>query len=231
MRYPTIEMATFIERPNRFVAQVRREDGTLETVHVKNTGRCKELLLPGARVVLAKADNPARKTAYDLVAVYKNGDEGDGWLFNIDSQAPNQVVAEWLEAQDYDLVRPEYTFGNSRVDFYMERTGEDGSLERHLMEVKGCTLEREGIGYFPDAPTERGVKHLQELTQASKEGYRCTLAFVIPMEGVYEVRPNDQTHPAFGQALDAAREAGVEVLFLPCSVTPDELRIVQSIKG
>ena len=259
MQYPQIEMATFIDRPNRFIAHVRMEDGRVETVHVKNTGRCKELLIPDAQVVLAKSDNPQRKTAYDLVAVYKaqrlggEGSSGDGkgkpgeqpgWLFNIDSQAPNQVVAEWLAAQDFDLVRPEYTYGNSRVDFYMERcstggvsngaandaNGADSTLERHLMEVKGCTLEREGIGYFPDAPTERGVKHLQELAQAAQEGYHCTLAFVIPMEGVYEVRPNDETHPAFGQALAQAREAGVKVLFLPCSVAPDELRILRAIE-
>ena len=190
----------------------------LETVHVKNTGRCKELLLPGANVILEISDNPARKTKYDLIAVYK---EGLG-LVNIDSQLCNKVAGEWLETQGYDYVKAEYTYGASRVDFYMEKGG-----EKYLLEVKGCTLEIDGIGYFPDAPTERGVKHLKELTEAVKQGYHCSVAFVIPMEGVTEVRANVVTHKAFGDALEEAKQAGVEVLFLPCKVLPDEVRVAE----
>lgn len=139
-------------------------------------------------------------------------------MINIDSQAPNAVVREWLDKQQYDLIRPEYTYGDSRIDFYLER----GS-ERTLMEVKGCTLEVDGIGYFPDAPTERGVKHLHELSKAVKDGYRAVLAFAIQMEGITEVRPNIQTHPEFGTAFEEAKATGVSVLFLPCHVEPDGL--------
>ena len=220
MRYGEITFGTFIDRPNRFIAHVEAE-GAVQTVHVKNTGRCRELLVPGVRVVLERATNPNRKTPFDLVAVYKNGD----WLFNIDSQAPNKVMGEWLATQDYDVVRPEFTFGASRVDFMMERDS-----ERFLMEVKGCTLERDGIGYFPDAPTERGVKHLRELAGAATQGWNCSIAFVLPEEGVHEARPNMETHPAFGEALQAAQAAGVEVLFAECAVTPQELRITKVTK-
>ena len=153
MKYSNVVEARFINRPNRFIAHVEL-DGQIETVHVKNTGRCKELLLPGAKVILERSDNLTRKTRYDLIAVYK---EPIG-LINMDSQAPNKVVKEWLEGQDFDYVKPEYTYGKSRIDFYMEKQG-----KRYLMEVKGCTLEKEGIGYYPDAPTERGIKHLHEL--------------------------------------------------------------------
>lgn len=220
MKYKNICRATFLRRPNRFIAIVSI-DGAEETVHVKNTGRCKELLLPGVTVILEKADNPDRKTGYDLIAVYK---ENLGWV-NIDSQAPNKVVAEWLEKQGYTYIRPEYKYGNSRIDFYME--GE----EKYLMEVKGCTLEMEGIGYFPDAPTERGVKHLRELAKANKDGYQAMAAFVIQMEGIREVRPNVATHPEFGQALEEAGAAGVKVLFLCCKVTEDTLEIVECIEA
>ena len=213
MQYREIVPGQFLSRPNRFIAEVLLGQEQ-ERVHVKNTGRCRELLLPGAAVALARAENPARKTRYDLVAVEK---AGLGWV-NIDSQAPNQVVGEWLAAQDFSLVKPEYTYGASRVDFYMER-----GRQRFLLEVKGCTLEVDGIGYFPDAPTQRGIKHLEELAGASKKGLRCGIAFVIQMPGVREVRPNLQTHPAFGAALDAAREAGVYVLQLGCKVTPAQL--------
>lgn len=216
MKYKSIIHGTFHSRPNRFIAKVYVDD-VLETVHVKNTGRCKELLLPGAEVVLEVSDNPARKTKYDLIAVYK---EGLG-LVNIDSQLCNKVAGEWLATQGYDFIKPEYTYGASRVDFYMEKNG-----EKYLMEVKGCTLEIDGIGYFPDAPTERGVKHLKELTTAVEHGFHCSVAFVIPMEGVTEVRANMETHPAFGDALEEAKQAGVEVLFLPCKVLPDEVMVV-----
>lgn len=217
MKYDNIVRAVFLNRPNRFLAQVRL-DGKMETVHVKNTGRCTELLIPGAEVWLTAPGTPGRKTRYDLVAVRK----ANGILFNIDSQAPNRVAGEWLAAQGFDKIVPEYHYGDSRIDFYMEQ----GS-QRHLMEVKGCTLERDGIGYFPDAPTERGVKHLRELTRALQEGYSSVLAFVIQMDGVTEVRPNLRSHPAFGDALAEAEQAGVKVLFLCCHVRPNSMEITK----
>ncbi len=216
MKYTNITKAKFIERPNRFIARVL-VDGKEEVVHVKNTGRCKELLVPGCEVWLTAPGTPNRKTKYDLVAVRKS----TGVLFNIDSQAPNKVAFEWLKTQDYDKVIPEYTYGNSRIDFYMEK-GKD----KYLMEVKGCTLEVDGVGYFPDAPTERGVKHLRELAGAALAGYKAMLAFVIQMDGVEEVRPNISTHKEFGIALEEAKAAGVKVVFLKCHVEPGELFIL-----
>lgn len=215
MKYRNIIHGKFASRPNRFIAKVWVE-GKLETVHVKNTGRCKELLLPDSDVILEVSDNPDRKTKYDLIGVYK---EKLGWV-NIDSQAPNKVVKEWLEQKDYTLLKPEYTYGDSRIDFYMEK-GE----QKFLMEVKGCTLEIDGIGYFPDAPTERGVKHLRELTKAVKDGYQCYVAFVVQMEEINEVRANVTTHKEFGQALEEAKAAGVKVLCLGCKVTEDTLEV------
>ena len=215
MKYSNIVKGTFLDRPNRFIAHVEL-DGKRETVHVKNTGRCRELLLPGAEIWLTAPGTEGRKTKYDLVTVRKE----NGLLVNIDSQAPNAVVKEWLEKQQYDAIVPEYTYGDSRIDFYIER-----GAERTLMEVKGCTLEREGIGYFPDAPTDRGVKHLRELAKAVKDGYRAALAFAIQMDGIKEVRPNIQTHPEFGTAMQKARDAGVEILFLSCHVEPDGLTV------
>lgn len=217
MRYREIIEGRFIDRPNRFIAHVL-VNGVEETVHVKNTGRCRELLLPNAEVRLAVSDNPNRKTKCDLVAVYK---EKLGWV-NIDSQAPNKVVQEWLETQDYTLVKPEYVYGDSRIDFYMVK-----DQQEYLMEVKGCTLEIDGIGYFPDAPTERGVKHLKELTKARTLGYECIIAFVIQMEGVSEVRPYISMQPEFGEALEEAKAAGVKVLFLQCEVGRDTLQITK----
>ena len=215
MKYSNITRGTFLDRPNRFIAHVEL-DGRRETVHVKNTGRCRELLLPGAEVWLTAPGTEGRKTKYDLVTVRKE----NGLLVNIDSQAPNVVVREWMERQQYDVIVPEYTYGDSRIDFYMER-----GTERTLMEVKGCTLEIDGIGYFPDAPTERGVKHLRELAKAVKDGYRAAIAFAIQMDGITEVRPNMQTHAEFGTAMQEAREAGVEILFLSCHVEPDGLMV------
>ena len=226
MKYDNITRASFLARPNRFVAEVFL-DGKKEIVHVKNTGRCKELLVPGCEVWLTAPGTPDRKTKYDLVAVRK----GDGVLYNIDSQAPNKVMKEWLDKQDFSKVVPEYTYGDSRIDFYMERVIQDGEVERHLMEVKGCTLEIDGIGYFPDAPTERGVKHIRELIRAKEAGYRAAIAFVIQMEGVREVRPHRMMHPEFGDALDDARGAGVKVQFFLCSVKLDELVITEMIEG
>ena len=216
MKYRNITGGIFVDRPNRFIAHVEA-GGRTETVHVKNTGRCRELLLPGAEVWLTEPGTEGRKTRYDLVAVRKE----NGLLINIDSQAPNAAVKEWLEGQGYDRVVPEYTYGNSRIDFCLRR-GE----EQTLMEVKGCTLEIGGIGYFPDAPTERGVKHLRELAKAAGEGYRAVLAFVIQMPGIREVRPNVQMHPEFGTAWEEAAAAGVEIRFLPCRVEPDTLSIL-----
>lgn len=241
MRYEKIVKGIFIDRPNRFIAHVEIED-KVETVHVKNTGRCKELLLPGCTVILEdfreRSGFENRKTKYDLIAVYK---EPDKILINMDSQLPNKVVLEWLKKfpseQAYNLIKPEYTYGNSRVDFYMEKnignnlgqaSGDNGDrplMQKYLMEVKGCTLERNGIGYFPDAPTERGVKHLYELAAACRQGYKCFLAFVIQIPEVTKVFPNKETHPEFGEALKQAQNAGVEVLYLQCDIKEDEVVI------
>lgn len=215
MKYSNIVEAKFISRPNRFIAQVELS-GEQVTVHVKNTGRCKELLLPGRTVYLEKASNLDRKTLYDLVAV-----ETPIGIINIDSQAPNAVVKEWLAKQNYDYVDPEHKYGDSRIDFYMKK-----GQEEYLLEVKGCTLIKEGVGYFPDAPTERGVKHLKELAKAAKLGYKAMLAFVIQVENVTEVRPNTKTHPQFGEALQEAIDAGVQVLYLQCAVSADRLEII-----
>jgi len=215
MTYPNIIKAEFLFRTNRFIAEVN-VDGNQETVHVKNTGRCKELLIPGCEVWLTEPGTPNRKTRYDLVAVKKS----TGVLFNIDSQAPNKVMREWLDTQGYDKVIPEFTYGDSRIDFYMER-GE----EKYLLEIKGCTLEIDGIGYFPDAPTERGVKHIRELIKAKSEGYNAAIGFVIQMDGVKEVRPNIATHPEFATAIEEAKAAGVKVLFFTCHTEPDTLTI------
>lgn len=217
MKYENTIQGKFHSRPNRFIAHVWL-DGRLETVHVKNTGRCRELLLPDAPVILQKSDNPARKTKYDLISVYK---ENLGWV-NIDSQAPNKVMKEWLLKQNYTLVRPEYTYGNSRLDFYMEKGN-----EKYLMEVKGCTLEIDGVGYFPDAPTERGIKHLNELARAAGEGFFSIAAFVVQMEGIHEVRANVATHKEFGEALERAKIAGVKVVCMECRVTEDTLEITK----
>ena len=216
MRYSNITKGTFLDRPNRFLAHVDVE-GRTETVHVKNTGRCRELLLPGAEVWLTAPGTEGRKTKYDLVTVRKNS----GILVNIDSQAPNTVAREWLDTQRFDTVRPEYPYGLSRLDFMMERGD-----ERFLMEVKGCTRERNGIGYFPDAPTERGAKHLRELANAAD--CKPVLLFVIQMDGITVVRGNHETDPAFCRALEDAENAGVKVIFLPCHVEPDSLSFVKN---
>ncbi len=223
MKYDNTIEGVFINRPNRFIAHVSINN-EVETVHVKNTGRCAELLIPGVRVMLEKSSNPARKTAYDLVCVYK---ENLGWI-NMDSQAPNKVVGEWLAGQpecfdSITTIRPEYTFGQSRIDFYIEQGGRPT-----LIEVKGVTLERDGSCYFPDAPTVRGVKHLNELARAAAEGWQCCIAFVIQIEGFDRVYPNDLTQPEFGRALDNAAAAGVRILYLSCHVTKNELYVVSS---
>ncbi len=221
MKYKHIVKARFLSRPNRFIARVLL-DGKEETVHVKNTGRCKELLTKHAVVYLEKSENPARRTAYDLVAVEKKR-EADTLLINMDSTLPNAVAAEWLPTSGLfspmASIKREVTFGKSRFDLYIE----DG--ERHaFIEVKGVTLEKDGVAYFPDAPTERGVKHLYELAEAVKQGYEGYLLFVVQMKGICEVRPNDKTHPAFGDALRAAEQTGVGLLAVDCLVFPDEAK-------
>ena len=217
MRYGKIQAARFLRRPNRFVAEVELE-GRTEAVHVKNTGRCRELLVPGARGYLTPGENPARKTAWDLIAVEKGP-----LLINMDAQAPNRVFGEWAAAGHFvpglTLLRPETTWGRSRFDFYWEA----GPERRGFVEVKGVTLEQDGVAAFPDAPTERGVRHLEELSAARREGYECAVCFVIQMKGPTRFRPNEATHPAFGAALRAAAEAGVDVLAYDCRVTPDQL--------
>ena len=220
MKYSNITKAKFIERPNRFIAKVL-VDGDELVVHVKNTGRCKELLLPGCEVYLEKASNPERKTLYDLVAVKKSGR-----IINIDSQAPNAVVKEYLQGKkEFDQIRPEYRYGNSRIDFFMEKKD-----EKYLMEVKGCTLFIDGTGYFPDAPTQRGARHIEELIGAVKDGYHASMAFVIQGEGISEVRPNADTDKDFTKAFYKAIDAGVEVIFYLCKVSEDESYIVDERK-
>ena len=205
-------MGRFISRPNRFIALVEIE-GKTETVHVKNTGRCRELLLPGVTVVLSMAGNPARKTKFDLIAVYK---EGTG-LINMDSQAPNAAAKELLERLYPDhAVIPEQKCGASRFDFAL-----DGPRGRKWVEVKGCTLERDGYCFFPDAPTERGVKHLRELRELALRGEDATILFLVQMKGVQSLSPNDETDPAFGRALREAKAAGVHILCYDCIVTED----------
>ena len=220
MQYENVTPALFIDRPNRFIANVSI-DGITETVHVKNTGRCRELLFPGAEVYLTEPDSKGRKTRFDLIAVRKD----NGLLINIDSQAPNKVVYEWLSTHGFTIVIPEYTYGNSRIDFCMERSF-GITTEKYLMEVKGCTLERDGIGFFPDAPTQRGTKHLCELIKAAHEGYHAYCAFVIQMDSITEVRPNTDTDPDFAAAFEEAKRSGVHILFLPCHVEPDSLTII-----
>lgn len=214
MTYNHILPGRFLDRPNRFIAHVEI-DGVTETVHVKNTGRCRELLVPGATVYLQESQNPARKTRYDLIAVEKGS-----LLINMDAQAPNHVAAEYLPLlfPDLTLLRPEVKYGSSRFDFYLETPG-----ERRFVEVKGVTLETDGVAKFPDAPTLRGVKHLQELTRCLEDGYAAMVLFIIQMKGVTHFCPNDDTHPAFGTALREAVRRGVDVRAVDCLVTPESL--------
>lgn len=216
MKYSKITAGRFINRANRFIATVEI-DGIPTTVHVKNTGRCRELLVPGATVYLAVSDNPSRKTKYDLIAVDKNG-----LLINMDSQIPNDVAAEWLPGSGLfpptAIIRREVTCGKSRFDF-MIRDGE----KTCYLEVKGVTLEDNGIARFPDAPTERGTKHLRELTSLVEQGFSACVLFVIQMKTIRELRPNDAMDPAFGAALREAAAAGVMIRAVDCLVTPGSL--------
>ena len=222
MQYGKILPARFLSRPNRFVARVEAEGEEL-VCHVKNTGRCRELLVPGATVWLEESPNPSRKTKFDLIAVEK-GDR----LINMDAQAPNKVFGEWVAAGGFreglTLLRPETTYGSSRFDFYWE-----SSKSRGFVEVKGVTLEEDGVVRFPDAPTLRGVKHLDELAKAREAGYEAAVCFVIQMENVRWFAPNDETHPEFGQALRRAAQAGVEILAMDCAVTPQSLTMGKSV--
>lgn len=215
MKYKKVVQGEFIARPNRFIAHVNI-DGEMQVCHVKNTGRCKELLVPGASVFLEESDNPARKTKYDLIAVYK-GDK----LINMDSQAPNKVFYEW--AEDYfkpDYIKPEFTYKKSRFDCYMEV-----GTKKIFVEVKGVTLENDGVASFPDAPTERGIKHLLELSDAVQNGYTCYVFFIVQMHGVLHFEPNYERHKEFAEALKFAKDSGVNVRCLDCNVTPDTLVI------
>ena len=214
--YDEVLTGTFLRRPNRFIAHVQTKNG-LEICHVKNTGRCAELLVPGAEVTLAVGKNPGRKTRCDLVAVQK------GSLYiNMDSQAPNRAAAEALPRlfPGLTLLRPEAAFGASRLDFYLERGD-----KKTFVEVKGVTLEENGLALFPDAPTERGVKHLKELENCLKAGFGAAVLFVIQMQGVTCFSPNRKTHPAFAEALTHAQKAGVQVMAYDCIVTPDSMTV------
>lgn len=216
MQYGQVEKAVFLERPNRFTAVVERQGGR-EVCHVKNTGRCKEILTPGAEVYLEKSKNPNRKTAYDLIAVKKGG-----MLINMDSQAPNAAAKEWIENGGLALgecrIRREVRYGNSRFDLYLETR-----QRRAFMEVKGVTLEEQGVARFPDAPTERGIKHIRELMACMEEGFDAYLLFVIQMKGVSSFEPNDRTHAAFGEELRRARDKGVHILAYDCRVQPESM--------
>lgn len=218
MKYQHVITGKFLARPNRFIAHVETLEG-IQVVHVKNTGRCKELLVPGATVYLEKGRNPKRKTPYDLIAVEKGN-----LLINMDSQAPNHVFAEWAAEgnflPDVQKIHPEYVYGESRLDFCLET-----SQGLHFVEVKGVTLEEHGAARFPDAPTERGIKHIHELQQIVEAGGKATLFFVVQMAGMHSIAPNDMTHPAFGEALRAAVDCGVQVCAWGCKVTPDSLTI------
>lgn len=227
MNYSSIVKGYFLSRPNRFIAHIQ-VNGASITAHVKNTGRCRELLLPGAEVILQyhpDAEALGRKTAYSLIGVYKELESGERILINMDSQAPNQVAYEWMaEFPGISGLRREVTFGQSRFDLAFEAEGRPG-----FMEVKGVTLENGGIARFPDAPTERGVKHLHELVHAAREGYEACVLFVIQMKGVHVFQPNTDTHPEFAVALREADQAGVRVLAYDCLVTEDSLQVDQPV--
>lgn len=223
MKYKNTVRAEFCDRPNRFIAHVKI-NGVMETVHVKNTGRCRELLVPGYPVILEKSDNPARKTAYDLISVCKEG----RWI-NMDSQAPNEAAAEWIQGgglfpEEVSVYR-ERKYGNSRFDIYVE------SPERKaFIEVKGVTLEENNIVRFPDAPTERGLKHVEELAECMQDGYEAYLLFVIQMKDVRKFQPNWNTHHRFGDVLKTAREAGVRILAMDCMIGEDFMRIQDPVE-
>ena len=223
MKYENIKKAKFISRPNRFIANIEIDE-KIQIAHVKNTGRCRELLVPGAEIYVQEFDSDTRKTKFDLITV-KKGQR----LINMDSQVPNHVFREWVEsgnfANDVTLIRPETFFGDSRFDFYIEADN-----RKIFVEVKGVTLEENGIVRFPDAPTERGVKHLRELIGAIDKGYEAQVVFIVQMDGVSHFEPNDQTHPEFGKVLREAAQKGVSVTALYCKITPDSIEAVGEVE-
>ena len=249
MKYNQVVPGIFLQRPNRFIAYVLI-DGKEEICHVKNTGRCRELLIPGCTVYCVVSDNPQRKTKYDLIAVEKivesqtifanagtpsqsikeSPETNSKLLVNMDSQAPNTAVKEWLQSgaspfQKIDFLKPEYKYGNSRFDFYLECNN-----RKIFLEVKGVTLEDNGVVLFPDAPTERGVKHVRELIRCLEEGFETYVLFVVQMERALYFTPNRKTHPQFADALCEAKNAGVQLLAYTCKVTPDEMKIDKELK-
>lgn len=218
MKYETTVPAVFLDRPNRFIAHVRLGD-CVETVHVKNTGRCKELLVPGAEVILERSSNPSRKTKYDIICVNKSGR-----LINMDSQIPNRAAEEWLKSgglfpEEIEVFR-EKTYGNSRFDLYVE-----SKQRKAFIEVKGVTLEQDNVARFPDAPTLRGIKHMEELIRCQQDGYEAYLLFVIQMKGIVRFEPNWETHREFGETLVRAANAGVHILARDCAVTEDSIEL------
>lgn len=224
MKYGKVVKGRLIRKVNRFIAEVTI-DGKEEAVHIKNTGRLKELLLPGAEVLLELSDNPKRKTRFSLISVVKNGN-----LVNIDSQAPNAVAFEALnegKIQEFGLVetvKREVTYGDSRFDLYFEK-----GVKRGFIEVKGVTLEENGIAMFPDAPTARGTKHVLELTKAVQEGFKCAILFVVQMKGCSVFVPNREMDPAFADALSHASQQGVQILAYNSIVSEDELMLDQPV--
>ena len=218
MKYENTKRAVFLDRPNRFIAHVDL-NGQTETVHVKNTGRFKELLIPGTEVILEESVNPARKTKYDLICVNKSG----RWI-NMDSQVPNKAAAEWIRAgrlfPEEVTLKTEKVYGNSRFDIYVE-----SPCRKAFIEVKGVTLEENDIARFPDAPTQRGVKHVEELIRCQEDGYEAYLLFVIQMKGIREFEPNWSTHPQFGEVLQKAQNAGVHLLAYDCLIREDYIEI------
>ena len=223
MKYERIKTGTFVFRKNRFIAEIEI-DGHVEKCHVKNTGRCKELFVPGVKVILQESDNPNRKTKYDLIAVYKNNQ-----IINVDSQVTNTVVEEWVKESGYfpdiKLVKREVVYGMSRFDLYLEY----GEGKKAFIEVKGVTLEEDGVARFPDAPTLRGVKHVEELIHCRKNGYEAYLFFVVQMKHIRHVEPNWNTHPEFGYALQKAVLEGVHLMAYDCSITEDSIKIDQPL--
>lgn len=228
MKYEKVVKGTFISRPNRFIAEVNI-DGRVETVHVKNTGRCKELLIKGCTVYLSLSDNPLRKTAYDLIAVEKERLYKKPLIINMDSQIPNAVAVEFLKKGNVfsknAVIKREVKYDNSRFDIYVEDI-----KERAFVEVKGVTLENDGIALFPDAPTLRGVKHIKELIKAKKEGYGAYILFVIQMNDVDCFTPNEKTHREFAEILKVAKGEGVEILAYNCNVTCDSIEINRNVR-
>lgn len=228
MKYDNVLKGVFLSRPNRFIAKVNIE-GVIETVHVKNTGRCKELLINGAVVYLSKSDNPLRKTKYDLIAVEKVLEDGKRLLINMDSQIPNFVVCEFLENSDLfsneAIIKREVTFENSRFDIFVKDKN-----RKSFIEVKGVTLEKDGLAMFPDAPTERGVKHLRELIEAKKQGYEAYVFFVIQMDNILKFSPNSKMHNEFSAVLREAYENGVNILAYNCKVTSDSIKINRKVR-